>query len=278
MLVKSPVNRIGGKFYLTNWLIQKMPKHTLYCEPFCGAGHLLFSKLPSPVEVINDVDSNLIAFFEVIKDNTKRQRLVQTLDNMPYSRRLWQEIRTQWKTGIFPQDEIECSTQWFYLNRTCFSGDQKRGGFAAPSTTGRNPAQSYYNAIDGLEHIAKRLRGVTTECLNYADCIQRYDSETTLFYCDPPYLNTEDYYGKGCFALQDHYKLAELLHGIKGQGMVSHYQNSLYDDLYKGWNKYTFESFKGSHKAGENEKKPKTVECLWTNFKPVTQGLFDAME
>jgi len=277
MLLKSPVNRIGGKYYLRNWLADMIPGHTLYCEPFCGAGHLLFSKEFSPVEILNDIDSHLIGFFELLKDDTKRSKLIQTLDNMLYSRRLWQEIRKNWKQGNIPQDEIERAAYWYYLNRTTFAGDQKRGGFAVPSTTGRNPAQSYYNAIDGLEQIAKRLRGVTIECLDYADCIQRYDSETTLFYCDPPYLDSEHYYGKGNFALDDHRTLAELLHGTKGQAMVSHYSNGLYDDLYKGWQRYEYQSFKGSYKS-EGELKPKTNEVLYTNYRPGQRGLFDAVE
>jgi len=89
-------------------------------------------------------------------------------------------------------------------------------------------------------------------------------------------VNTEDYYGKDCFTLQDHYKLAELLHGIKGHVMVTHYQNSLYDDLYKGWHRYEYQSFKGSHKADPGTEKPKTVEVLYCNFEPVkTRGLFN---
>ena len=33
------------------------------------------------------------------------------------------------------------------------------------------------------------MRGVTIECLDYQECIRRYDSPGTLFYCDPPYLD-----------------------------------------------------------------------------------------
>lgn len=278
MLVKSPVNRIGGKYYLTGWLSEMIPSHVLYCEPFCGAGHLLFSKESSQVEILNDIDSHLIGFFELLKDDTKRSKLIQTLDNMPYSRRLWQEIRSRWNQGNLPQDEIERAAYWFYLNRSTFGGDMKRGGFGIPSKgTGRNPAQSYYNAIDSLEHIARRLRGVTIECLDYADCIQRYDSPDTLFYCDPPYLNSEHYYGN-TFTQDDHRTLANLLHEVKGVAMVTHYQNSLYDDLYKGWHRYEYQSFKGSHKS-EGKSKPKTVEVLYCNFVPVkTRGLFNEME
>ena len=146
-----------------------------------------------------------------------------------------------------------------------------------PSVTGRNPAQSYFNAIDGLEGIAGRMRGITIECMNYQECVRRYDSENTLFYCDPPYCGGEHYYGKD-FTQDDHRRLSELLHDVRGKVMITHYQNDLYDILYKGWHRYEYSSFKGSHKS-EGEKKPKTIEVLYCNFKPVgrTRSLFEGM-
>ncbi len=274
--VKSPISRIGGKYYLADWLSQYIPEHGCYVEPLCGAGHLLFSKEPSQVEIINDIDSHLIGFFELLKDDTKRAKLIQTLDNMLYSRRLWQKIRSRWKQGNLPQDEIERASWWFYLNRTCFSGDQRRGGFAVPSTTGRNPARTFRMAIDSLDIIADRLKNAVIECLDYSDCIRRYDSPNTLFYVDPPYLNKEDYYGKNSFSQDDHYKLAKLLNEAKAKVMVSHYQNGLYDELYREWSKYTYQGFKGSHKAELGQEKPVTVEALYCNFEPVkTRGLFN---
>lgn len=269
MLLKSPVSRFGGKYYLTGWIAQYIPEHTLYCEAFCGAGHLLFSKTPSQVEVINDTDGHLIGFFELLKDDTKRSKLMQTLNNMLYSRRLWQDIRSRWKAGNIPGDEIDRAAWWYYLSKTTFAGDQKRGGFAVPSITGRNPVQSFRNAIEGLDDIAERLRNVCIESLDYAECIKRYDSEDTLFYCDPPYLNSEHYYGNS-FTRDAHRRLAELLPGIKGKAIVSHYQNSLYDELYKGWRRYEYSSFKGSHKS-TGEEKPKTVEVLYCNFEALRQ-------
>ncbi|MBZ0241981.1 MAG: DNA adenine methylase, partial [Bacteroidales bacterium] len=179
--LKSPVNRIGGKYQLTGWLSQYIPQHVCYIEPFAGAGHLLFSKRPAPVEVLNDIDGNLIAFFQVVRDAKKRQRLIETLENMPYARSLWQDIRTRWKAADLPEDEIEKASEWFYLNRSTYGGDMATGGFAMPSITGRNPAQSYQSAIGGLEHVAGRLRGVTVECLDYTEVIRRYDSPDSFF-------------------------------------------------------------------------------------------------
>ncbi len=269
MKTASPITRIGGKAMLTGWLSQYMPGHVCFVEVFSGAGHLLFSKRPAPVEVLNDIDGNLISFFQVVKDTEKRLKLIETLEFMPYSRALWQDIRCRWKAGNLPEDKIENAGEWFYLNRSTYGGDMATGGFSMPSITGRNPAQSYKSAIGGLEGVASRLRGVTIECLDYADCIRRYDSPGTLFYVDPPYLNAEGYYGSN-FTKNSHLKLAELLHGIKGRVMVSHYRSSLYDDLYKGWQRYEYESFKGSHKAEPGTEKPLTTEILYTSFKPLT--------
>ncbi len=269
--VKSPINRMGGKFFLRHWLAGKIPSHRVYVEPFCGAGHLLFSKLPSAAEVINDIDNQLIGFFRIIQTHETRQSLIDRLEYMPYSRRLWQEIRERWKQGNIPDDPIEASAMWFYLNRATFSGDQENGGFAVPSVTGRNPSMSFANTIESLSHVARRLKGVTIENLNYADCIQRYDSLNTLFYVDAPYCGAEHYYGRGIFAYDDHQALARLLYEVKGKVMITHYQESLYDDLYRDWYRFTYDGFKGSCKTKINAEKPKTIEVLYCNFEP-TQG------
>ncbi|MDG6026028.1 MAG: DNA adenine methylase [Candidatus Brocadia sp.] len=144
--------------------------------------------MPSKAEVMNDIDGHLVNFFRVIKNHENRQRLIKMLQYLPYSRRLWQEMRLRWKQGNVPGDPTEVAAIWFYLNRSTFAGDQLKGGFAAPSTTGRNSAQSFRAAINTFEDIARRLRNVTIENLPYAECIKRYDSKDTLFYCDPPIL------------------------------------------------------------------------------------------
>lgn len=153
------------------------------------------------------------------------------------------------------------------------------GGFAQPSITGRNPVITFCNAIDSLNNVSERLRNVTIECLDYVDCIKRYDSKDTVFFCDPPYLTTEHYYGEGNFTHDDHCTLADLLHKIKGKAMITHYQNDPYDELYRDCRWYEYQSFKGSYKADTGETKPQTVEILYCNFEPEvkTRNLFQGM-
>lgn len=271
--LKSPVCRIGGKAMLTGWLMKHIPRHVMYCEPFAGGASLLFAKKPSRVEILNDIDGVLVNLYRCIQNVDKRSRLVQLLNETPYSR----SVFDTWKYNKdVPAGDIEKAARYFFLSKASFAGDTVRGGFACPSVTGRNPAQTFRNAVESLEAVASRLKGVTIECLDYAECVKRYDSETTLFYCDPPYMDAEHFYGNG-FKSEDHDRLAELLHNIKGRAMVSHYRDSRYDDLYRGWPRYEYQSFKGSYKS-VGESKPVTIEILYANYKPFTKrSLFDAV-
>ncbi len=274
MLLKSGINRVGGKAYLSQWLCSFLPEHLCYVEPFAGGAKLFFAKEPSPIEVLNDSDNNLVNLYRCIQNAEKRQKLINILNETPYSRSVFQN----WKYGDeMTLNDIEKAGRYFFLCKASFAGDVERGGFGMPSKkTGRNPARTYQNSIDAIEHIAKRLKGITIECLGYVECIMRYDSPETLFYIDCPYYGHEHYYGDS-FSHEDHYRLAELLHGIKGHAMVSHYSNELYDELYQGWNRYEYASFKGSHKAEPGTEKPVTAEALYCNFEVKTKGLFHAM-
>lgn len=89
-------------------------------------------------------------------------------------------------------------------------------------------------------------------------------TKTHSFIANPPYLNAEHYYGKDSFSHEDHHRLSELLHGIK----VTHYENELYNELCKGWQRYEYQSFKGSHKSeGEENQK------LWKSYTPILNQL-----
>ena len=69
--INSPLKWIGGKRLLTKTIIPLIPKHICYCEVFSGAAWVLFQKDPaiSKVEVLNDLDGELVNFYDVVKNN-----------------------------------------------------------------------------------------------------------------------------------------------------------------------------------------------------------------
>ena len=60
---------LGGKSKLAKTIISKMPEHTCYCEVFAGGASVFFKKPPSPSEIINDMDKDLITLYRVVKNH-----------------------------------------------------------------------------------------------------------------------------------------------------------------------------------------------------------------
>lgn len=59
------------------------------------------------------------------------------------------------------------------------------------------------------------------ECLPYGEFLERWDAEDTLFYLDPPYFGSEDYYGAGLFERADFGRLAARLARLRGPFILS---------------------------------------------------------
>ena len=80
MKMNHPLIRYhGGKFRLADWIISHFPKHEPYVEPFGGGASILLSKIPSGTEIYNDLDSDVVNFFKVLRNETKRMKLVEQL-------------------------------------------------------------------------------------------------------------------------------------------------------------------------------------------------------
>jgi len=70
-----------------------------------------------------------------------------------------------------------------------------------------------------LYRVARRLERVQLECRPYEEILRRFDPEDTLFYCDPPYIETSAYPTN--FTPSDYEQLAERLSGLKARFMLS---------------------------------------------------------
>lgn len=121
----------------------------------------------------------------------------------------------------------------------------------------------WLGSIESLEFIASRLLRVQIENDKAEAVIKRYDSEDTLFYCDPSYPHDSRGDVKAYefeMSNEEHEKLAYILRHVKGKVAISSYNSHLMENLYKGWNKYTAPT-----KKALSVKKDRT-ELLWTNY------------
>lgn len=69
------------------WIVENMPPHTIYVEPFGGAASVLLRKPVVPVEVYNDLDKRVVNVFRVLRDPEKKARLLEMLALTPMPRK-----------------------------------------------------------------------------------------------------------------------------------------------------------------------------------------------
>jgi DNA adenine methylase len=127
----------------------------------------------------------------------------------------------------------------------------------------------WLGSVEALPEIAQRLLRVQIENAPALEVIQRYDSEETLFYCDPPYIHESRGDSKAYkYEMVDteHEALAETLRQVRGKVALSGYDSRLMQELYQDWYR-TEAPVKNAHSI----KQPRQ-EMLWTNYDPQEVG------
>jgi DNA adenine methylase len=219
-----------------------MPSHRIYVELFGGGASVLLRKPRSYSELYNDLDGEIVNFFRVVRD--RGNELVENLYLTSYS---YEEFILSYEPVVDPLEQaLRTVTRSFmgFGSAAATQGKSTKGnnpltGFRSNTKrTGGSPARDWMNYPDALINIIDRLRGVTIENRNALEIIPTHDSESTLFYADPPYLPSVRDYGRDYqygMTEEDHVRLAEKLNWVKGMVIVSGYHSDLYDELYKGW-------------------------------------------
>ncbi len=125
----------------------------------------------------------------------------QTRYNQLRSREIFYAIKHR---TIKPRNKIETAAFFYFQIAASFGA--KGEHFAMPK------GRSAKNIYRDFRVYSRRLKRATIENLSYEKLIKEYDSEDSLFYLDPPYVGTENYYKTaGGFSKQDHEALAEIL-------------------------------------------------------------------
>lgn len=73
-----------------------------------------------------------------------------------------------------------------------------------------------------ITEASRRLQNVVIENKDFEKLIAQYDRPNTIFYLDPPYYETEDYYEDVGFGRADHERLCNALMKIKGKFLLSY--------------------------------------------------------
>ena len=113
------------------------------------------------------------------------------------------------------------------------------------------------------------MSGTTLRTPAALDCIRAYDTPTTLFYVDPPYLGTtraaRNQYRVEMRAEDAHRELLEVLLGVRGLVALSGYRSDLYDDALAGWHATEIPA---TTQQGAGSASVARMEVVWTNYEP----------
>jgi DNA adenine methylase len=259
---------IGGKHYLAKLIVELIPEHEIYVEPFSGAGHVFFAKERSKTEVLNDADSKIANLFYCVA--FRFNEFWSKFRWLVYSRAIRKKLSQELKGKELEElGDVDSAVGMFFLLNSGFGGNPYGGlGY---STDKRGEAKRLKTAMFRLRNIHKRLLGdVFIECLDFEDAMNKWDRRETFFYCDPPYYGVEHYHEKA-FSKEDHLRLLNRLKKAKGKWILSGYHNELYDAELKGLPYVEIDIPKPSYGITVNSKRkdrPRATEVLWFNYEP----------
>ena len=253
----------GGKFRMSSRIVNELPPHTVYCEPFVGGASVLFKKGLPPItntdhyrEVINDKDDRLMNLYRQLRDNP---RLCELLKLTPHSRSDYNRARE-----IYEKEREGLQAAWSTYLTICMSFSGIVGAGFGFGVVTRNMGATWVSRIRQIESFIERLQGVTIEQGEWFDVIKRWDSPQTVFYCDPPYPETSQCYNSREFNLADYQDLCDCLDSIKGSFVLSAYAQGIEPDY---WKKLTFDAYcsvsgKGKTRDTRNVHKKQTQDKL----------------
>ncbi len=257
MSVPSPINYFGSKSRLASKIVEHFPLHHTYVEPFGGSAAVLLAKEPSKVEIYNDIDRELVNFFQVLREPELCAKLHAAASDTLYA-------RTEFELARQPSDDpVESARRFLVRQRMsfggkggdwCYSIENSRRGTAAA-------IQRWRWGVDSLPGIHHRFKEVQIECSDWRKVLSRYHGPKSLFYLDAPYISATRVAGKYRHELTqaDHRELVARLLSMRGMCVLSGYDHGTYSALQQaGWARVDYQTC--DHVRGSLTRR---VESLW---------------
>ena len=117
--MKTPITYYGGKQILTHEILELMPAHKIYVEPFFGGGALFFHLEPNNA-IINDINTRLMDFYTAVQQNYPQLR-----DELSNLERIYTANRAAFEAlkRQHPTERVEDANEALYYNlRDMYNG------------------------------------------------------------------------------------------------------------------------------------------------------------
>ena len=220
--MNSFMSWVGGKKALREEIVIRLNrKCDRYVEVFGGGGWVLFYKPPGKFEVYNDFNPNLVNLYRCVREHPK-----ELCDELRYTL----NSRTDFE---YIRKMLHSKTEIPDIRRAAYFYQIIRESYASGLDSFGAQPHNMWNNFPLIEAASARLRNVVIENKDFEKLIKQYDRPNTLFYLDPPYFETEDYYEDVGFTEKDHVRLRDALMGIQGKFLLSYNDCPRIRELYR---------------------------------------------
>ena len=274
IVVKPILKWVGGKRQLLNEISPMMPtEFNKFYEPFVGAGAVIFDLLPD-IAVINDLNSELINVYKVIKEQP--DELIELLKEHTNnnSKEYFYQVRELDRQAEYNNlSDIYKASRTIYMNKTGFNGlyrVNKNGQFNVPWGRYKNPK---ILDADNILAMSKYFNDKNIKILNvdYKEALKSV-SKGDFVYIDPPYLPISSSsafvsYTADGFGEKEQIELkgtCDMLDKLGVKFLLSNSYHPFLLDLYKDYNIKIVEARRSVNSKGH--KRGKIREILVCNY------------
>lgn len=265
-LVAPIVKWVGGKRQLLDDLLPLFPSQfSSYCEPFLGGGAVLFKLQPS-VAYVNDINSDLIEMYEVIRDNV--EELIMALSEHPNEESHFYSVRDWDRNKKFYENltKVERAARIIYLNKTCYNGlfrVNNAGEFNSPFGHYKNPNIINAPTLKAVSSYFQNAQ-LTFSNVDYSEVLINV-TKGTFVYLDPPYdpiSSTANFtgYSKGGFDHSEQIRLRECCDDLNRRGVKFMLSNSATDFIKEQYKNYNITIVKAKRAINSNASKRGQVD------------------
>jgi DNA adenine methylase len=279
------VSYIGGKSRIApKLIIPNIPTDIEeFVEVFGGMFWTFFSmdlkQFPNLKRVVyNDFNPLNHNLFKCVQNPTELLKAINAIDCQKLGQEptppIYKEQFISFQAELFGENfsvepgNYEVAAKYVYILTQVFSGSKpEKSNFIDLKGKYKSKYLTFRDKLmkpDWIEHF---LKITEVENMDFADVIEKYDSPTTYIYLDPPYWKTENYYSNHDFDREDHERLANVLHNVKGKFSLSYYDFDLLHEWFPEDN-YTWvkKEFAKAAAAKKGEKQNMGEELLIMNY------------
>jgi DNA adenine methylase len=233
-------------------------------EPFAGSLAVLLAKPAVPVEVVNDANGLLMAFYRVLRAPETRLALIDAITLTPYAR---DELRYATDDPALP--EVERVRRFFVRINQAYVASNGIGNWTVTyqASSNHSNATKWTRFQARLWEVARRLEGVQIENGDALAMIHRMakrEDYEGVVYVDPPYLvRNGANYVHDMMSVEEHERLAVALNTLALTGrqvLVSGYDCEEYRDWYHSWTAVPLDSTK-TGRPGTGSRRQ--IEMVW---------------